>query len=134
MTRAPTSAARADATAAERERDRKAQMVPAPAFDRADHDTTGQELDWEGFCTAYFPGSRRHDFKAITAYGAYRRSHRVDRESVTDAPPSGAAGRFSTGAPAIEAWEDEGGASLSSGERISARPSRRRNTAGRDRS
>ena len=33
------------------------------------HSTT--DLDWQGFVTAYFPGSRRHDLKAITAYATY---------------------------------------------------------------
>jgi len=35
------------------------------------HSTTVPDLDWEGFVAAYFPGSRRHDLKAITAYAAY---------------------------------------------------------------
>jgi hypothetical protein len=31
-------------------------------------------LDWQAFSAAYFPGSRRHNLKAIVAYGAYKRS------------------------------------------------------------
>jgi hypothetical protein len=30
------------------------------------------ELDWDAFCARYFPGRRRHDFEALTAYGAYK--------------------------------------------------------------
>jgi hypothetical protein len=33
--------------------------------------TTVPDLDWQRFVAAYFPGSRRHDLKAITAYAAY---------------------------------------------------------------
>ena len=40
-------------------------------------------LDWQSFSAAYFPGRRRHDLEALTAYGAYRRgrSHEVDARS-----------------------------------------------------
>jgi hypothetical protein len=31
-------------------------------------------LDWQAFSMACFPGSRRHNLKAIVAYGVYRRS------------------------------------------------------------
>jgi hypothetical protein len=31
-------------------------------------------LDWQAFSAAYFPGSRRHNLKAMVAYGAYKRS------------------------------------------------------------
>ena len=29
-------------------------------------------LDWASFSAAFFPGRRRHDLEALTAYGAYR--------------------------------------------------------------
>jgi hypothetical protein len=35
-------------------------------------------LDWQSFSAAYFPGRRRHDLEALTAYDFYRRSHAVD--------------------------------------------------------
>jgi hypothetical protein len=61
-------------------------------------------LDWRGFCAAYFPGRRRHDFEALIAYGAYRRS--------LDEPPADRAreaDRRAGNSSAIEVWEDEGG-------------------------
>jgi hypothetical protein len=36
-------------------------------------ETVPSGLEWQAFSAAYFPGSRRHDLKAIVAYGAYRR-------------------------------------------------------------
>jgi hypothetical protein len=57
------------------------------------------QLDWQRFRTAHFPGSRRHDLEAIAAYGAYRRL------------PTGArATNGLAGATALQGWEDEGGA------------------------
>ena len=54
------------------------------------------DLDWQEFSAARFPGRRRHDLKALVAYGAYKRSQ------VADEPGPEAA-------PALAAWEDEGG-------------------------
>jgi hypothetical protein len=65
-------------------------------------------LDWQAFSTAYFPGRRRHDLEALTAYGAYRRS-RVGTGS--SAEPAGI--ETGRGATAVRKWEDEGGATLS---------------------
>jgi hypothetical protein len=31
-----------------------------------------EALDWEAFSSRYFPGRRRHDMEALTAYAAYR--------------------------------------------------------------
>jgi len=61
-------------------------------------------LDWQGFVDAYFPGSRRHDLGAITAYAAYRRSR------LTDGRAGARREATSTGSAPIDAWEDEGGA------------------------
>lgn len=68
-------------------------------------------LDWQAFSDAYFPGRRRHDLEAITAYGAYRRSHTLAE------PPSRRATRMEeaesgkAGSTELQDWEDEGGAS-----------------------
>ena len=34
-------------------------------------------LDWQSFSAASFPGRRRHDLEALSAYGAYRRTNAV---------------------------------------------------------
>jgi hypothetical protein len=65
-----------------------------------------EPLEWLAFCAAYFPARRRHDFEALVAYGAYRRSGGVDTPpaSEPDVTTNGAESRA-----ALEAWEDEGG-------------------------
>ena len=75
-----------------------------------DHVAHGEDLDWERFSAAYFPGSRRHNLKAIAAYGAYRRSRIVDEQSATEAARLKEAERMSPGGSSVDAWEDEGGA------------------------
>jgi hypothetical protein len=69
-------------------------------------------LDWRAFSAAYFPGRRRHDLEALTAYSAYACSRPV----VTGSSAVSAGietGPGATGATALRAWEDEGGATLS---------------------
>jgi hypothetical protein len=69
-------------------------------------------LDWQAFSAAYFPGRRRHDLEALTAYGAYRRSRTVGTGS--SAEPGGIETRpGARAATALRDWEDEGGATLS---------------------
>ena len=63
--------------------------------------TSGAEapdgLDWQTFSAAYFPGRRRHDLEALTAYSAYKRSR--DTGAGASAQPAGAeTGRGATGA------------------------------------
>ena len=60
-------------------------------------------LDWQRFCAAYFPGSRRHDMKAIAAYGAYKRLRAVEPSFENVEVTNG-------GSSALQGWEDEGGA------------------------
>jgi hypothetical protein len=64
-------------------------------------------LNWEDFVAAYYPGSRRHDLKAIAAYAAYKRSHSSRRQSPNATRLSKA--ELST---SVEAWEDDGGSTL----------------------
>ena len=68
-------------------------------------------LDWLTFSAAYFPGRRRHDLEALTAYAAYRRSHAVD-EGSSEEPVRMEAHGGPTGSTALQDWEDEGGARL----------------------
>jgi hypothetical protein len=67
-------------------------------------------LDWQAFSAAYFPGRRRHDLEALTAYGAYKRSQVVDERSADEVGCPGKVESISAGSTAVDAWEDEGGA------------------------
>jgi hypothetical protein len=69
-------------------------------------------LDWAAFSAAYFPGRRRHDLKALAAYGAYKRSQVLDERSAQEAARREEAERTSAGTTALDAWEDEGGSAL----------------------
>ena len=80
----------------------------APAVPSPEDAPTG--LDWQAFSAAYFPGSRRHNLKAIVAYGAYRRSLGAGEQEASEAARL-KAGAISTEAQEVEEWEDEGGAS-----------------------
>lgn len=88
------------------ERNRVAWNLPRPRVAAPSQAT----LDWYRFLARYFPGRRRHDFEALTAYHAYRLS------GVT--PSSGAAAPDEAERPESpsvtpqEAWEDDGGATL----------------------
>lgn len=79
--------------------------------ERAQDHSADQDLEWERFSAAYVPGSRRRTLEAMTAYGAYEPSRAVDGQSITDATRSKAAEPISMGTAAVDAWENEGGAS-----------------------
>jgi ribosomal protein S19E (S16A) len=68
-------------------------------------------LDWHTFSAAYFPGRRRHDLQAVIAYGAYRRSYAVDKQT-PEAPSRVEAKRGAVASTALQEWEDEGGAAF----------------------
>jgi hypothetical protein len=77
---------------------------PAPAPARIEDLPAG--LDWKAFSARCFPArgfphGRRHDFKAVNAYFAYKQL------------PEKAAERKKT-AEAVEAWEGEGGSTSAS--------------------
>jgi hypothetical protein len=69
----------AAAHAGERESDRIAWNLPRRP---GDTDTYGASitsdfesgLDWDAFSARYFPASRRHNLRAIVAYGAHKRA------------------------------------------------------------
>ena len=101
------------------ETERRSSMVaePRPAADRVASVVTSSAhpragLDWQAFSAACFPGRRRHDLEALTAYAAYRRSRAVGTGS-SAAPDGAEPGRSARGATALRTWEDEGGATLS---------------------
>lgn len=74
LTEALVEAAREAASADAWERDQALWNFPREGGDPAS--PAGTSLDWAGFSEAYYPGSRRHDLRAIAAYAAYRQSTR----------------------------------------------------------
>ncbi len=44
-------------------------VPPAPTLRAAE---AAEALDWEAFSNRYFPGRRRHDMEALTAYATYK--------------------------------------------------------------
>ncbi len=77
----------------------------APAAARSAHLPDG--LDWQRFSATYFPGRRRHDLEALTAYGAYRRSHAVGKRTAEEPARINAEGGGPAGSAALQVWEDE---------------------------
>jgi hypothetical protein len=66
-------------------------------------------LDWQTFTANYFPGRRRHDFEALTAYGDYKRPRPLDEVSSPGADKAQGARNGGTESRALQTWEDEGG-------------------------
>ena len=77
----------AAANAQVRERDRKAWNLPVRPM-KTDSDVAPVQsdsdsgLDGESFRGRYFPGRRRHNLRAIVAYGAYKRGSPEVSETV----------------------------------------------------
>ena len=103
-----TEAAQAAVRAGDWERDQEAWNLPRRSAEPDSCAAGPGGLDWERFLAAYFPGSRRHDLRAITAYAAYKRSRGVDEEPVTETARLNEVERI--GPTSVEDWEDEGGA------------------------
>ena len=87
--------------------ERKLEVTKAVGAARESSAEGPHGLDWRSFRAAYFPGSLRHDFKALVAYGAYKRLPAVEPSSEDVEAPSG-----QRGSTALSGWEDEGGATL----------------------
>ena len=108
LTRPLAGAAQAALKADHLERDRVAWNLPRDPVEIVSYEESRDGLDWDNFRDLYYPDSRRHDFEAIVAYGAYKRSTHAGS-------PANAAIHFngeasSTEAPSVDEWEDEGGA------------------------
>ena len=73
LTEALVEAAREAARTDVWERDQVAWNLPG-ASEEEPAAPPSMDLDWVGFSQAFYPGSRRHDLRAITAYAAYKRS------------------------------------------------------------
>ena len=85
--------------------------VPALGIDGPAQDAIVQhDLDWQGFRSRYYPGRRRHDFEALTAYGVYRSSGGVDGGSAGEVARLGETEPAPPESTATDSWEDEGGA------------------------
>jgi hypothetical protein len=61
--------------------ERKLEATKAVGSARESSAEVPDGLDWQRFRAAYFPGSRRHNFTAIVAYGAYKRLRAVEPSS-----------------------------------------------------
>ena len=98
MTQSLTATLTASAQAALREDhqdlDREAWNLPRAPVETAARGVRQGGLDWEGFRDLYYPGSRRHNFEAIVAYGAYKKSITAAGDSAS-----------------LDEWETDGGAS-----------------------
>ena len=85
--------------------------VRALEIDGSEQDATVlHDLDWHAFLSRYYPGRRRHDFEALTAYGVYRSSGGVDGRSAGEVARLGETEPASPESTATDSWEDEGGA------------------------
>ena len=108
LTERPTeAAAQAALDADHQERDREAWNLPR-AVQTVSYKTHREGLDWEEFRDRYYPNTRRHNFEAIVAYGAYKRSPRAGAQPSERARLKHAL--ISDDAVSLDEWEGEGGA------------------------
>jgi hypothetical protein len=106
----PTPVRRVSPRASTRERDQKASSLPRQTpVDTLSHEPVEDGLDWESFVATYFPGSRRHNLKALVAYGDYKHPFRLGGERASEATANVEAPLVEVSS--VEAWENEGGAS-----------------------
>jgi hypothetical protein len=90
--------------------ERKRPLTESAGSAVASHADAPDGLDWQTFSAAYFPGRRRHDLEALTAYGAYRRSRTLDERPSRLATRMEEAENGEAGSTGLQDWEDEGGA------------------------
>ena len=91
----------------------RGKLAAVPALDVDDvaqDETVEHDLDWQGFLSRYYPGRRRHDFEALTAYGVYRSPGGVDVPSAGEVARLREPVLVSSESTATDSWEDEGGA------------------------
>ena len=87
LTRTLSEAGQAALKADNLERDREAWNLPRAPVDTVAHGASRDRLDWNSFRDLYYPDSRRHNFEAIVAYGAYRRHSRPHSPASEPARP-----------------------------------------------
>ena len=108
LTKRPTGAATEASLADQQERNREAWNLPRAA-QTVSYGTHRDGLNWGEFRDRYYPNTRRHNFEAIVAYGAYKRSSRAGAQPSERARPKHAP--ISADAVSLDEWEGEGGAS-----------------------
>jgi hypothetical protein len=91
-----TETAQAAVRADHLERNREAWNLPRASREPLPPEPHRDRLDWDGFRDLHYPDSRRHNLKAIAAYGVYKRPPRVEGDATAERAP-------------LEEWEDEGG-------------------------
>ena len=109
LTKTLSDAGQADLKADNLERDREAWNLPRAPVDTVSHGAYRDRLDWNSFRDLYYPDSRRHNFEAIVAYGAYKRSRHTGSPANEAAHLNGDASP--TEALSLDESQDEGGAS-----------------------
>jgi hypothetical protein len=109
LTETLTEAAQAALKADHLERDREAWNLPRAPVEAVSPGVHGDGLDWDGFRGLYYPDSRRHNFEAIVAYGAYKKSTNAGSRANEATAIEGDASPPE--ALSLDEWEDEGGAS-----------------------
>jgi hypothetical protein len=85
LTETLTEAAQAALRADYLERDREAWNLPRASLETEPPEPYRDRLDWDGFRDLYYPDSRRHDLKAIVAYGADKRSPPAGQQPASEA-------------------------------------------------
>jgi hypothetical protein len=91
------------------QRDREAWNLPRAPVEAVSPGVHRGGLDWDGFRDLYYPDSRRHNFEAIVAYGAYKKSTHAGWRANEATPIKGDASPPE--ALSLDKWDDEGGAS-----------------------
>jgi hypothetical protein len=107
LTETLPDAAQAALKADHLERDREAWNLPRAPAEAESPGVHRDGLEWDGFRDLYYPDSRRHNLKAIVAYGAYKTSTHAGSPTNEAAHINGKAS--STEALSLDEWEDEGG-------------------------
>ncbi len=106
----PSASATSDAPPTPASRTHLAAVPALDVDDLAQDATVEEDLDWQEFCSRYYPGRRRHDFEALTAYGVYKSSGGVAVRPARELVRLGEPELDSPESTETDSWEDEGGA------------------------
>jgi hypothetical protein len=109
LTETLTETAQAAVRADHLERNREAWNLPRASREPLPPEPHRDRLDWDGFRDLHYPDSRRHNLKAIVAYGDYKRPPLAGRHQAGEA--ARVEGHARAERAPLEEWEDEGGTS-----------------------